>query len=100
MEKFNTDYEKYQRAKKQVNEIKGFYTHFAIYILVMGFLIFINLKYSPEYLWFLWTMLGWGIGVASHAMKVFNFFPFLGKDWEQRKIKQFMDEEKNKTKYE
>jgi hypothetical protein len=65
----------------------------------MGFLIYINLKYSPEYLWFIWTMLGWGIGVASHAMKVFNWFPFLNKDWEQRKIKQFMEEENNKPKY-
>lgn len=99
MEKINTEYERYQRAKKQVKEIKGFYIHFTIFLLTMGFLIYINLKYSPEYLWFFWTMLGWGIGVASHAMKVFNWFPFLSKDWEQRKIKQFMEEENNKPKY-
>lgn len=100
MEKLNNEYEKYQRAKKQVNEIKGFYVHLAIFVLTMIFLIYINLRYSPEYLWFTWTLLGWGIGVASHAMKTFNWFPFLNKEWEERKIKQFMEEENNKRKYE
>jgi hypothetical protein len=44
-------------------------------------------------------MLGWGIGVLFHGMKAFNYSPFLGKDWEERKLKEFMDQEKNK-KYE
>jgi hypothetical protein len=34
-------------------------------------------------------------------MKVFNFFPFFNKEWEERKIKKFMEEEKsNKNKFE
>jgi hypothetical protein len=41
-------------------------------------------------------MLGWGIGVFFHASKVFNFFPFLGKDWEEKKIKEFIEEEQKK----
>lgn len=99
MENFNTDYERYQKAKKQVNEIKGFYVHFTCYILVMIVLVYINLKYTPQYLWFFWSMLGWGIGVFSHALKAFNWFPFLNKEWEERKIKEFMEQEKNKTKF-
>ena len=99
MEK-NTDYERYQKAKKRVQEIKGFYSHLASYILVMIVLIFINLRYSPQYLWFVWTLLGWGIGVFIHAVMVFNIFPFIGRDWEEKKIKQFMEEEKSKNKYE
>ena len=35
----------YQNAYKKVQEIKGFYVHATIYVLVIGFLIFINLKY-------------------------------------------------------
>ena len=100
MENYNKDYEKYQRAKKQVEEIKGFYSHLASFILVMGFLIFINLKYSPQYLWFLWTFFSWGIGLLFHAIRTFNFFPFFNRDWEERKIKQYMEEEKLKTKFE
>jgi hypothetical protein len=45
-------------------------------------------------------MLGWGIGLLFHAMRVFNWFPFLNKEWEERKIKQFMEEDKNKNKFE
>jgi len=100
MENLNNkiEYEKYQLAKKQVEEIKGFYSHLVVYILVMGLLVFINLKYTPEHLWFIYSMAGWGIGVLGHASKVFNWFPFMGKDWEARKIQQFMEEEKNNTK--
>lgn len=93
----NDEFENYKKAKKQVTEIKGFYSHLLTYVIVMIILVYINLKYSPEYLWFLWTMLGWGIGLFFHAMKVFKFVPFLGKDWEQKKMQQFMDEQKNKT---
>ena len=89
----NTDFERYQKAKKQVQEVKGFYSHLAGYIVVMIVIVYINLKYTPEILWFIWSMLGWGIGLFFHAMKVFNFFPFFNKDWENRKIKQFMEEE-------
>lgn len=92
-----SEYERYQEAKKQVKEIKGFYSHLTIYILIMCVLVFINLKYTPEHLWFFWSMSGWGLGVLGHASKVFNWFPFMGKDWEEKKIKQFMDEENAKA---
>lgn len=91
-----SEYEKYQEAVKKVKEIKGFYSHMLVFIIVLMVLMYINLKYSPEYLWFIWTMFGWGIGVFFHAAKVFDWFPFLGKNWEQEKIKQFMNEENSK----
>ena len=87
--------EKYLAAKKKVQEIKGFYGNLMSYILVNLFLLFINLKYSPKHIWFFWPMIGWGIGVVIHGMKVFNYMPFLGKDWEERKIAQYMKEENN-----
>jgi len=96
----NNDYERYQRARKQVEEIKGFYIHLTVYVLVMAGLIYINLRYSPQYLWFLWTMVSWGIGFLFHAMKVFSWFPFFNKDWEERKIKQYMEEEHKRNKFE
>ena len=100
METNNQEFERYQIAKKQVEEIKGFYGHLTSFILVMGVLIYINIRYSPEYLWFIWSFLGWGIGLLFHAIRVFNYFPFLNKDWEARKIKQYMEEENNKNKFE
>lgn len=95
MENYNKEeYEKYQRARKQVEDIKGFYGNLISYVLVNLFLMFINLKYSPDHIWFFWPMLGWGVGVLFHGAKVFNWFPFMNKEWEERKIREFMEEEK------
>ena len=96
----NNDFERYQRAKKQVEQIKGFYGHLTSYILVMAVLIFINLKYTPQYLWFFWSMMGCGIGLLFHAMKVFNWFPFFNQEWEEKKIKEYMEEENKRNKFE
>lgn len=94
MEQYNEEYERYQRAKKQVEEIRGFYGNLIAFIVTNIFFLYINLKYSPEYLWFFWPMLGWGFGLFFHAMKAFNYTPFLGKDWEQKKLKEFMENDK------
>ena len=37
MEKF--DKEKYNRAKKRVDELKGFYIHLAIYVVINTFIL-------------------------------------------------------------
>lgn len=96
MENYQND-DRYFRAKKKVDEIKGFYGNLASYILVNIVLLVINLTTSPEYLWFFWPLLGWGIGVVFHAMKVFNYMPFLGSDWEEKKIREFLEKEKNQN---
>ena len=46
-------------------------------------------------------MLSWGVGVLINGIIVFDAIPFLNKNWEERKIKQFIEEEKSKqNKYE
>lgn len=99
MESNQLDLERYQKAQKRVKEIKGFYGHLASFILVILFLTFINLRFSPKHIWFYWPMIGWGIGLFFHAVGVFNIIPFFGKDWEQKKINEFIAKEKN-TKWE
>ncbi len=39
------------------------------------------------------TAFFWGIGLLSHALSVFGPNLFLGKDWEDKKIKQLMEKE-------
>lgn len=100
MQNLNNDYERYQKAKEKVKEIKDFYSHLIVYLCVISFLVFINLKYSPEHIWFYWPMLGWGIGVVFHGLSVHDV-AILSKSWEDKKIREFMEEEKNKqNKYE
>ena len=86
--------ERYFKAKKEVDKIKGFYGNLVSYIVVNIGLLILNLVTSPDHLWFFWPLLGWGVGVFFHGMKVFNYMPFLGKDWEEQKIKEFIEKEK------
>lgn len=91
--------ERYMKAVKRVEDIKGFYGNLAAYILVNIGLLVINLVTSPQYLWFFWPMLGWGIGVVFHGMKVFNYMPFFGREWEEKKMREFIEQEKRKKEH-
>jgi hypothetical protein len=86
----------YNQAKRRVRRLRGFYLHLTIYVLVNALLLAINLVTSPSILWFFWPLLGWGIGIVAHAVSVFGTGPFLGKEWEERKIKQLMDRGESK----
>ena len=86
----------YEKAAKRVEELKGFYGNLISYCIFIPFLIFINFQTSPNYHWFWWPMLGWGIGVISHGIKTFG----IGTDWEERQIKKYMEkEEENARKW-
>jgi hypothetical protein len=99
---FNKE-EKYLRAKKRVKEVKGFYIHLYVYILINGFITLSKIiseiqdgSTLQEAVWdfsFFDVWFFWGIGLAIHAINVFGI-PFLfGKDWEDKKLKQFMNED-------
>jgi hypothetical protein len=55
-------------ATIRVNARLSLYIHLAVYVAVNALLIVINLATSTAYLWFWWPLLGWGIGVALHAL--------------------------------
>ncbi len=52
---------------------KGFYIHLIVYILVNLLLIYINYTYTPTKIWFIYPLLGWGIGVAVHFICTIYF---------------------------
>ncbi len=86
--------EKYKEAKRRVEELKSFYIHLFIYIIVNIGLFLLNVLTSIKSLWFYWPLLGWGIGVLAHAFSVFGLSGILGKEWEERKIEEIMEREK------
>lgn len=88
------DTEKYRKAKERVRALSGFYVHLINFVWVNILLAIINVVASPDQLWFFWPLLGWGIGIAAHAVSVFGFgrnLGFLGKDWEERKLKELVE---------
>ncbi len=85
---------RYLKAQKRVKEIKSFYTHLITYVAVNVVIIIFNILYHE--LGYMkvkvnqfYSLIIWGIIVLIHAG-----FVFLGKDWEQRKIRKLMDKEK------
>ena len=41
------------------------------------------------------TLLFWGIGLLAHGLSVFLPGMILGNNWEERKIKELMEKDKN-----
>jgi hypothetical protein len=85
--------QRYHHARQHVQAIKGFYVHLTVYILVNAGLWLINLLTSPAAFWFYWPLLGWGIGLAAHAVAVFGVAGWLGIDWEERQISKILEQE-------
>ena len=80
-----------EQAIIYVRNIKGFYTHLIIYIVVIGFLFALNIIMSSNHIWAIWPAIGWGIGVTFHALSAFGVINFFGVDWEKRQIKKRLD---------
>ena len=82
---------KYQKAQERVADLRGFYGHLSVYVFVILGLFLINLTTSPGYLWFIWPLMGWGIAIVLHTLRVFS--GPLGSNWEEKKIAELMEKE-------
>jgi len=104
MEQSNLEDKKYIRAKKRVKSIKGFYSHLAVYLGVNLFLILLRMI-SDDGLEELWewqtynTAFFWGIGIIFHALNVFGMGFLLGSSWEDKKIEEIMNKDKEKKEF-
>ena len=81
----------YRRAKEKVETIKSFYMNLIAYCIVISILAWVNLN-TTSFLWFIFPALGWGIGLLGHGFRAYGYNPIFGKNWEERKIKEFMNE--------
>ncbi|WP_396637479.1 2TM domain-containing protein [Maribacter sp. R77961] len=101
-----TDRTKLNRAKKRLEELKGFYWHLAAYIGVNSFITISTiigrmsngasflevLDFGTFAVWFFW-----GIGLFFHGMKVFSHNPIFSKAWEERQIQKYIEKDKQQA---
>jgi hypothetical protein len=105
----------YKKARKRVKKIKGFYRHLTIYlianaiIVIEGFWGISVLELSsgeidPQLIeWLFLNVLSvpilWGIGLLLHGLSVFR--PKIGiiKDWEEKQLQKFLEEEYKKENF-
>ena len=65
-----------ERARKHIKEVRDFYYHLMVYVLVNTMLIVIDRRngVSDDFLgldWAYWVIIGWGFGILGHAISVF-----------------------------
>ncbi|MGB0949700.1 MAG: 2TM domain-containing protein [Marinirhabdus sp.] len=87
---------KYRMAVDRIKELREFYWHLSIYSIFVLVFIVLNVM-TTSFPWAIFPILGWGTGLASHAACTFNWYPLFGKDWEARKIKEYMAKDSTST---
>lgn len=78
-----------REAIRHVEALKGFYIHAIVFGCVMTGLVIINAATGGGW-WAQWPLLGWGIGLAAHAVAVFKpmrHVRLFGPEWTARQVK-------------
>ena len=104
MEKI-VDQQLFDRAKRKVHCLRKFYTHLIIYVVVNVIISSLRIirdlsrgesfeeaifDFNSYSLWIFW-----GIGIIIHAISLFGLPVLLGKNWEEDKIKKYMNDNEN-----
>jgi len=84
----------YAKARRRVRGIRAFYIHAAVFVAVNILLHVINFLATPKVYWAFWPLLGWGVGLLAHGLATYRCMPFLGKEWEKRKIRELMEKDR------
>jgi hypothetical protein len=73
-----TEAELRQLARERAKAKTGFYVHFSIYVIVNVLLFSIwYMTLGPNgFPWFIFPLIGWGIGVTAHGIATFYGNPF------------------------
>jgi transcriptional regulator with XRE-family HTH domain len=81
-----------KEALQYVRDIKGFYAHAIWYVVTNAVLAAWNFIATPDNLWFVWCVIGWGAGLVAHGLSVFEVFNLFGADWEKRQVEKRLKE--------
>jgi len=97
---------KYERAKKYAKNQRGFYRHLKIFVIINGLLYLLKGGFfnwtlpkgeTMESYYFDWVDLHltiWTLFLVVHAVVVFVWKPKFLNKWEERKIREFIENDK------
>ena len=88
----------YRRAKARVEALKALWTHALMFAVICGGFFLLDMLTTPGRWWFYWPTAMWGIALATHFFIVVVRGSIFGREWEERKLRQFLlQEERNRT---
>ncbi|MBM3315022.1 2TM domain-containing protein [candidate division WOR-3 bacterium] len=92
------DKDLYRRARDRVTAQRSFFIHLIIYLLVNAMLFILNAatRDPDDGWWFYWPLIGWGIGILSHAFSVFGAFGLFNRDWEEKQVEKMVRKERER----
>ncbi len=77
-------------AFKQAQRLRSYYLHVLMYVVANGGCAAINLFTSPDKLWFVGTLIFWGIGLLIHTLTIFVFDKYFTGEWERAKVEKLL----------
>jgi len=91
----------YQEANNKVKRKKGFFSHLAAYVCIIGMLYAIMyLEADGNLLPVIIVALSWGIGIITHYFKTFGTEHLdifgISPDWEERELEKEVEKLKRK----
>ena len=90
-----TQEKKYIEAKKRIKKVKAFYIHVVVNIVSIVIIVSVNLTFVPYFHWFWFPVMGIILVTFIHWMIVFGSDVIgYGKDWEERKIDEYIKKNK------
>ncbi len=96
------DDDAYRRARKRVKEVRDFYGHLIVYLVVNAIFVVVDVadgnSGDTSFLglnWAFFPLIGWGAFVAGHGLSVF-FGKRMGARWEERKMREYLEQERQR----
>ena len=89
MQAFNES-QLHELAKKRVE----FRRHLTVYFVINSVLWIVWYLTGGEYMWPLWPMAGWGVGVTFHYLFEYRTSNLFSEEEEFKKLKKYIEEQK------
>lgn len=79
-----------QQAIEYVENLKAFYLNWIIFIIVMPFMYWLNIKLTPGFLWVSILAAIWTLAIVLYGVLIFGLFSVFSGAWEQRAFQKRM----------
>ncbi|MCR8668512.1 2TM domain-containing protein [Aestuariibaculum sp. M13] len=95
----NRNQEAFLKAEKKVYNLKVFYIHLVGYFILVALLVYnLYIMHGPYKDFFFWfdiiVLVAWTVFISIHGRHVFRGEIIFKKNWEERKIKEFLEKDR------